>query len=102
MGRDTISFIFAFFFFVVLKYSSWFHVINKLIDFLFAETKDKIVANLANFAYDPYNYSFLRQVENIYFVLFAEPNVFREILCSLWSAKLMCMFVSSFLLFLNS
>ncbi|KAL5544862.1 hypothetical protein UlMin_008646 [Ulmus minor] len=26
------------------------------------ETKEKVVANLANFAYDPYNYSFLRQL----------------------------------------
>ncbi|KAJ7960043.1 Armadillo repeat-containing protein 7 [Quillaja saponaria] len=26
------------------------------------ETKEKIVANLANFAYDPYNYTFLRQL----------------------------------------
>lgn len=30
--------------------------------FLIAETKERIVANLANFAYDPYNYTFLRQV----------------------------------------
>lgn len=28
----------------------------------FTEAKEKIVANLANFAYDPYNYAFLRQV----------------------------------------
>ena len=27
-----------------------------------AETKERIAANLANFAYDPYNYNFLRQV----------------------------------------
>lgn len=26
------------------------------------ETKERIAANLANFAYDPYNYTFLRQV----------------------------------------
>ncbi|KAK7250630.1 hypothetical protein RIF29_33176 [Crotalaria pallida] len=26
------------------------------------ETKEKILANLANFAYDPYNYNFLRQL----------------------------------------
>ncbi|XP_048139436.1 armadillo repeat-containing protein 7 isoform X3 [Rhodamnia argentea] len=26
------------------------------------ETKEKIAANLANFAYDPYNYTFLRQL----------------------------------------
>jgi hypothetical protein len=26
------------------------------------ETKERIVANLANFAYDPYNYTILRQV----------------------------------------
>ena len=26
------------------------------------ETREKILANLANFAYDPYNYNFLRQV----------------------------------------
>ncbi|XP_054795490.1 uncharacterized protein LOC129300917 isoform X1 [Prosopis cineraria] len=26
------------------------------------ETREKIVANLANFAYDPYNYNFLRQL----------------------------------------
>lgn len=30
------------------------------------ETKERIVANLANFAYDPYNYTFLRQVTNIF------------------------------------
>lgn len=29
---------------------------------VFAESKERIAANLANFAYDPYNYSFLRQV----------------------------------------
>lgn len=29
---------------------------------IITETKEKIVANLANFAYDPYNYTFLRQV----------------------------------------
>ncbi|GMP70784.1 hypothetical protein CsSME_00029488 [Camellia sinensis var. sinensis] len=27
------------------------------------ESKERIVANLANFAYDPYNYTFLRQVQ---------------------------------------
>lgn len=32
---------------------------------LFTERKEKIVANLANFAYDPYNYTFLRQVWNL-------------------------------------
>jgi len=26
------------------------------------ESKEKIVANLANFAYDPFNYAFMRQV----------------------------------------
>lgn len=31
------------------------------------ETKERVVANLANFAYDPYNYAFLRQVLNVYF-----------------------------------
>lgn len=31
-----------------------------------AETKEKIAANLANFAYDPYNYTFLRQVRPNY------------------------------------
>lgn len=30
------------------------------------ETKERLVANLANFSYDPYNYSFLRQVLNLY------------------------------------
>lgn len=29
------------------------------------ETKEKIVANLANFAYDPFNFTFLRQVKNL-------------------------------------
>ncbi|KAG5609183.1 hypothetical protein H5410_020464 [Solanum commersonii] len=29
------------------------------------ETKEKIVANLANFAYDPYNFTFLRQVKKL-------------------------------------
>lgn len=33
-----------------------------------AETKERIVANLANFAYDPYNYAFLRQVQCFYVV----------------------------------
>ena len=27
-----------------------------------AETKEKVVASLGNFAYDPYNYTFFRQV----------------------------------------
>ncbi|KAI8007734.1 Disease resistance RPP13-like protein 4 [Camellia lanceoleosa] len=30
-----------------------------------AESKERIVSNLANFAYDPYNYTFLRQVVNL-------------------------------------
>ncbi|KAE8021912.1 hypothetical protein FH972_007759 [Carpinus fangiana] len=34
------------------------------------ETKERIAANLANFAYDPYNYKFLRQVQYVAF----EPN----------------------------
>lgn len=33
---------------------------------MIAETKEKVVANLANFAYDPYNFTFLRQVWNFY------------------------------------
>lgn len=32
-----------------------------------AERKERIVANLANFAYDPYNYTFLRQVNTFDF-----------------------------------
>lgn len=40
------------------------------------ETKDKIVANLANFAYDPYNYSFLRQLNvlELFLDCITEPN----------------------------
>ncbi|XP_073307510.1 uncharacterized protein [Primulina huaijiensis] len=40
------------------------------------ETKEKIVANLANFAYDPYNYTFLRQLNVIELFLdcLTEPN----------------------------
>ncbi|OIT05403.1 PREDICTED: armadillo repeat-containing protein 7 [Nicotiana attenuata] len=40
------------------------------------ETKEKIVANLANFAYDPYNYTFLRQLNVIELFLdcITEPN----------------------------
>ncbi|KAH7576565.1 hypothetical protein JRO89_XS01G0110700 [Xanthoceras sorbifolium] len=39
-------------------------------------SKEKIVANLANFAYDPYNYSFLRQLNVLELVLecITEPN----------------------------
>lgn len=33
------------------------------------ETREKILANLANFAYDPYNYNFLRQVWSLHFAL---------------------------------
>lgn len=41
-----------------------------MIGFLsFTATKEKTVANLANFAYDPYNYSFLRQVKTLTFIL---------------------------------
>ncbi|KAK6247149.1 hypothetical protein QUC31_018714 [Theobroma cacao] len=40
------------------------------------ETKEKIAANLANFAYDPYNYSFLRQLNvlELYLDCLTEPN----------------------------
>ncbi|KAK4721005.1 hypothetical protein R3W88_011238 [Solanum pinnatisectum] len=40
------------------------------------ETKEKIVANLANFAYDPYNFTFLRQLNVIELLLdcLTEPN----------------------------
>lgn len=40
------------------------------------ETKEKVVANLANFAYDPYNYTFLRQLNVIELFLdcLTEPN----------------------------
>ncbi|KAJ0099329.1 hypothetical protein Patl1_21151 [Pistacia atlantica] len=39
-------------------------------------TKEKIVANLANFAYDPYNYSFLRQLNilELFLDCITEPN----------------------------
>lgn len=33
-----------------------------------AETKERIAANLVNFAYDPYNFAFLRQVHNLYLI----------------------------------
>ncbi|KAG8660228.1 armadillo repeat-containing protein 7 isoform X1 [Manihot esculenta] len=41
------------------------------------ETKERIVANLANFAYDPYNYAFLRQQLNVlelFIDCITEPN----------------------------
>ncbi|KAL5743555.1 hypothetical protein ACOSP7_026427 [Xanthoceras sorbifolium] len=39
-------------------------------------SKEKIVANLANFAYDPYNYSFLRQLNvlELFLDCIMEPN----------------------------
>ncbi|XP_039028346.1 armadillo repeat-containing protein 7-like [Hibiscus syriacus] len=41
-----------------------------------AETKEKIAANLANFAYDPYNYSFMRQLNvlELFLDCITEPN----------------------------
>ncbi|XP_004300031.1 PREDICTED: armadillo repeat-containing protein 7-like [Fragaria vesca subsp. vesca] len=40
------------------------------------ESKEKIVANLANFAYDPYNYTYLRQlnVVELFLDCITEPN----------------------------
>ncbi|CAN6572851.1 unnamed protein product [Malus baccata var. baccata] len=40
------------------------------------EAKEKIVANLANFAYDPYNYAFLRQLNvlELFVDCITEPN----------------------------
>ncbi|KAH9725125.1 ARM repeat superfamily protein [Citrus sinensis] len=40
------------------------------------ERKEKIVANLANFAYDPYNYTFLRQLNvlELFLDCITEPN----------------------------
>ncbi|GAV83858.1 hypothetical protein CFOL_v3_27303 [Cephalotus follicularis] len=40
------------------------------------EQKEKIVANLANFAYDPYNYTFLRQLNvlELFLDCITEPN----------------------------
>ncbi|XP_057994110.1 uncharacterized protein LOC110662727 isoform X3 [Hevea brasiliensis] len=40
------------------------------------ETKERIVANLANFAYDPYNYAFLRQLNvlELFLDCITEPN----------------------------
>eukprot|EP00257_Ricinus_communis_P018556 XP_015577303.1 armadillo repeat-containing protein 7 isoform X1 [Ricinus communis] len=40
------------------------------------ETKERIVANLANFAYDPYNYVFLRQLNvlELFLDCITEPN----------------------------
>ncbi|XP_062116822.1 uncharacterized protein LOC133830767 isoform X5 [Humulus lupulus] len=40
------------------------------------ETKERAVANLANFAYDPYNYSFLRQLNvlELFLDCITEPN----------------------------
>ena len=40
------------------------------------EEKEKIAANLANFAYDPYNYSFLRQLNvlELFIDCLTEPN----------------------------
>ncbi|CAL1403454.1 unnamed protein product [Linum trigynum] len=40
------------------------------------ETKERLVANLANFAYDPYNYPFLRQLNvlELFLDCLTEPN----------------------------
>lgn len=40
------------------------------------ETKERIVSNLANFAYDPYNYTFLRQLNvlELFLDCMIEPN----------------------------
>lgn len=40
------------------------------------ETKERIVANLANFSYDPYNYTFLRQLNvlELFLDCITEPN----------------------------
>ncbi|OIV93711.1 hypothetical protein TanjilG_16562 [Lupinus angustifolius] len=40
------------------------------------ETKEKILANLANFAYDPYNYNFLRQLNvlELFLDCMSEPS----------------------------
>ncbi|XP_022894596.1 armadillo repeat-containing protein 7-like [Olea europaea var. sylvestris] len=40
------------------------------------ESKEKIVANLANFAYDPFNYTFLRQLNilELFLDCMTEPN----------------------------
>ncbi|GMP46278.1 hypothetical protein CsSME_00014498 [Camellia sinensis var. sinensis] len=40
------------------------------------ESKERIVANLANFAYDPYNYTFLRQLNilELFLDCLTEPN----------------------------
>ncbi|GAA0160217.1 hypothetical protein LIER_16821 [Lithospermum erythrorhizon] len=40
------------------------------------KTKEKIVANLANFSYDPFNYSFLRQLNilELFLDCMTEPN----------------------------
>lgn len=40
------------------------------------ESKEKIIANLANFAYDPYNYTFLRQLNvlELFLDCLTEPN----------------------------
>lgn len=40
------------------------------------ESKEKVVANLANFAYDPYNYTFLRQLNvlELFLDCITEPN----------------------------
>ncbi|XP_076955866.1 uncharacterized protein LOC143630852 [Bidens hawaiensis] len=40
------------------------------------ESKEKIAANLANFAYDPYNYTFLRQLNvlDLFLDCITEPN----------------------------
>ncbi|PON36154.1 Beta-catenin [Parasponia andersonii] len=40
------------------------------------ETKERVVANLANFAYDPYNYAFLRQLNvlELFLDCITEPN----------------------------
>uniref|UniRef100_A0A166DGG0 Armadillo repeat-containing domain-containing protein n=1 Tax=Daucus carota subsp. sativus TaxID=79200 RepID=A0A166DGG0_DAUCS len=41
-----------------------------------AETKERIAANLANFAYDPYNYTYLRQLNvlELFLDCITEPN----------------------------
>ncbi|KAL2317305.1 hypothetical protein Fmac_031181 [Flemingia macrophylla] len=54
----------------------WLCLFRVMLFLLFAETREKILANLANFAYDPYNYNFLRQLNvlELFIDCLTEPN----------------------------
>jgi hypothetical protein len=48
--------------FILVRLNRCGAAINYLVYLLCFRVKEKIAANLANFAYDPFNYAFIRQV----------------------------------------